>query len=456
MRVRLHLSLGIATMAGCLGRKVPAHLRVEPETVDSEASPPADLATAVAQLVGGDPLVRRPDPRPEDWWSSVPESAPIRAWQQVMQGGPTSVAALDTLETTHAASIAVPLARGARLAELEAILPTTEPDEQGDRSLVVWLGSFTVKPVPGRSDVRPPLGWLGTDRSTQRQALLDLMERSVLSGWLADPDLPLQPIARAMAPAAFDRLRATPEGALIDARARDAHAPDQADAAQAALNMATRLALVQAAADGIRGQRTAQTLSQELATQRGLDAGADPLPGLLEDARLGFTADGGRPSSAGQAMVALAAQRIDGSCVHSPCTGVDRIATLHLAAMQSPEVAPAAWAWRTIAVKTAVDRLQVSIEDALPTTVFPLIADLIVGEVGGRVPLSLLLQRSTGPEAALAITRGLGATDGTQPQDALQALQALLHSVCSERPPELPAAWQPPIERICPPRSPPE
>ena len=453
MRTRLHLSLGIATMAGCWGRKIPAHLRVEPETVEARAAPPSNLADAVTQLVGGDPLLRRPDPRPEGWWNAVPGGEPIRAWQQVMMGGPTSVASLDTLEITHADSIAVPLARGARLAELEAVLPTTEADEQGDRSLVVWLGSFTVKPVPGRSDVRPPLGWLGSDRSTQRQALLDLMERSVLSGWLADPDLPLQPIAQAMAPASFDRLRATPEGALIAARAGKHHSPDQAVSAQAALIGATQLALVEAAADGLRDRKKAQTLSQELAIQRGLGAGDDPLPGLLEDARIGFTADGGRPSSAGHAMVALAAQRIDGSCFHSPCTGVDRIGTLHLAAKQSPEVAPAAWAWRVIAVKTAVDRLQVSIEDALPTTVFPLIADLMVGEVGGRVPLSLLLQRSTGPEAALAITRGLGGTDGTQPQDALQALTELLWSVCSECPPKLPATWQPPIGRICPPRS---
>jgi len=441
--------LAALLFTSCSLRKVPDHLRVDPTGPDTSVAPPASLTEAVAQLVDTDPLVRRPTTRTADWWLHAPDSAPIVAWLDTVGPSGATATALDTLETTWPHTVAIPLARGARLAELEVALPTAPVDESGDRALVLWLGTFTVKPRPGPSDVRAPLGWLAEDRPQQRQGLVHLSERAVLAGWLASPTIPVEPVARAMATGRYDRLRSRPEGALILGRAAGHSAPDQHEAGTAHLNTATHLALVQAAADGPRARKQAQDLAQDLATARGLEDGANPLPGLLDDARVAFTANAGDPTSVGLALVATAAQRLDGACPDAPCVGVDRVSMLRQATQWGAGVEPPAWAWRLVAAKDALDQLTVSIEEKLPSHAFPLIADIIVGETHNRVPLSLLLQRSVGPEAALAITRGFGRPDGTRPEDALAALQAQVDDLCKARPDALPEAWLEPVDQIC-------
>ena len=443
---------GLCVAGGCGPRKVPSHLQVTAAEPTAAQVAPTTLVEAIEQLVGSDPLVRRPNQRSAEWWASAPDTEPILSWLHATTPSTTSLASLDTLETEWSGTVAVPLARGARLAELEVALPTAPADEQGDRSLVVWLGTFTVKAAPGRTDVRPPLSWIGNHRDAQRQGLVQLAERSVMSGWLENPDLPIAPVAAAMSESQYDRLRDTPEGALIVARATLLRNGARGTSGTTELEAATHLALVQAAADGIRTQRAAQDLARSLATDRGLAPETDPLPPMLEEARVALTADAGSPASLGRALVAVAAQRLDGHCTVGLCTGVDRTATLALAGRQAADAEPVAWAWRVIAAKTALDRLDVAVKQQLPTSAFPLVADIIVGETGQRVPLSLLLQRSMGPDACLTVTRGLGAPDGTRPEDALAAVQAHIGRVCEARPEQLPEAWSPPVAAICTPR----
>ncbi len=440
----------VCTIAGCAPKHVPDHLRIAPPTDTSAVAPPVTFDEAARQVVDIDPLVRRPEARSPEWWSSAPDALPIVAWSEAVGHGSASPSSLDALEASWPGSIAVPLARGARLSKLETALPTATPDDAGDRALVVWLGTFTVRPNPGPSDVRPPLGWLAPDRATARQHLLHLSERAVLLGWLSSPDLPAAVVVEAMVEGRYDRLRSRPEGALLLARADAAQSEEAGTTGTLALDTATELALVRAAADGPIEQQRAQKLARKRAVELGLEESADPMPVLLEQARLHLTDDAGVDASAGLALVAIAAARVGGHCPDAPCEGVDRIAMLQQATVWSPEeVGPYSHAWRIVAAKDALDQLTVAVENKRPTYAFPLVADILVGERAERVPLSLLLQRSLGPEACLAITRGLGAPDGTAPQDVLKALDDHIHALCADAPTELAERWTAPMQAIC-------
>lgn len=441
----------LATLAGCAPKHVPSHLQVGPQEPTVVAEPPASLEAAVAQLTEGDPLVRRPAAHDPTWWGDQGDTAPIAAWSSMVGSGRPSRSSLDALETAWPGTVAVPLARGARLAQLEVDLPAAPADDSGDRALALWLGSVTVAPRPGPSDVRPPLGWLGTAQSTPREGLLEVMEQDVLLGWLSSPAIPLAPVEAAMVAGTYDRLRARPEGALITARAKGGRDAAAGATGAEALRRATHLALVRVAADRPAQQDKAQRLAKGIATELGLEASANPLPVLLQQGWDALLADAADDRSSGLALVTVAAQRLSGSRLTGPPESLDRIATLRQATGWHTDVEPYAWAWRLIAAKDALDQLTISEEDQRSTVAFPLVADIIVGESRGRVPLSLLLQQRLGPAASLAITRGLGSPDGTSPQDALSALSTHIHALCGARP-EAPLpdpAWHPAVARIC-------
>ncbi len=442
--------LGLSAAWGCGPKQVPDHLRVDPVEQTVSAQPPTELHTALRQLIDIDPLVRRPAPRSMDWWNRVDGGAPIQAWVETLGPNGTSPTAIDALEAGWPGTVAVPLARGARLAELETTLPTAPPTEDGDRSLLIWLGTFTVRSNPGPSDVRPPLGWLDPDRATARKHLVHIAERAVMLGWLTSPDLPLQPVADAMPEGRYDRLRSRPEGVLILQRSAGATAPDQMDTAYTALHQATALAWTRAAADGVVDQKKAQELGRTMAVALGQPPSTDPLPILLDQAREGFSAHASDATATGLGLVTIAAERISGKCPDAPCVDIGRIATLRQAEAWGADVTPYAHRWRIIAAKDALDQVQSAIDNKRPTYAFPLIADIMVGETGERIPLSLLLQRSLSPEAVLTVTRGLGAPDGTRPEAAVSALMQHVEALCNSAPTNAPGGGPIPLDTICP------
>ncbi|MBO85521.1 MAG: hypothetical protein CL927_09190 [Deltaproteobacteria bacterium] len=450
MRASLVL-IGLTVPAGCAPKPVPEHLRVAPSpTAVVDIHRPQSLTAAIGQLVDIDPLVRRPDPRSTEWWKVASDTEPIQAWLSAQSPLGIRPAALDALEVAWPGTVAVPLARGGRLAKLETTLPTAPPSEAGDRSLVVWMGSLTVSPTPGPSDVRPPLDWLAPERGPARQGLVHIAERSVMLGWLSGPNIPLQPVADAMVEGRYDRLRDRPEGTLILQRAAGSSHPEKRQEALDALQLATTLAWTRAAADGVVEQQKAQALARSIAREIAHPSDSDPLPSLLSRAREGFSADASSPASTGLALVTIAAERLVGTCPDAPCADLGRIATLRQAEVWDPEVIPYARLWRLIAAKDALDQVTASVENKRPIYALPLIADLMVGENGERVPLSLLLQRSLSPEAVLTITRGLDAPDGTQPAEAVAALEQHIETLCTRMPTAQPSGGPVPLSAICP------
>lgn len=437
---------------GCLAKKTPDHLKVAPPApLGPPVTPPTTLSDAVGQLTKGDPLVRRPNARSEEWWLSAGGGAAIAAWREVVGSGPADAAALASFEGAWRGTPAVALARGARLAELEHQLLTEAQGLEGDRALVTWLGTVVVTGPAGPSDVRPALDWIDPDAG--RAGLLRVAERHVVLGWLDGPEVPLAPVENAMVVGTFDRLRAMPAGQLVVARAlSDGSQSEQS--LQLGLDLladATHLALIRSAADSAPQQEAARDVADSLKAAHSLqlDDAQDPLPVLVAEAFESFVQAGGTDASTGLGLVALTAARLLDACPDTPCTGLDRHDSLQRAGVWSSSAATYAWAWRLSTAQDLRDQLEVAEELGLSTDALPDVADLIVGERTARIPAALLQQPTLTPSTALAITRGLGQPDGTRAEDALSALDAHIARLCSSPPPTIDPRWKPPVERIC-------
>ncbi len=442
------LTLGL----GCFARKTPDHLRVqEPSASTAAATPPVDLLEAIAELTKGDPLVRRPNARSEEWWLSAAGGAAITAWSGAVGQTPVDAAALASLEGAWRGTPAVALSRGARLAELERELLAKTAGLEEDRALLTWLGSVVVQGRAGPSDVRPALNWL--DPRQGRPALLRIAERHVILGWLDGPEIPMAPVEEAMTVGTFDRLRDLPSGRVLVARAKATGATDSTSrrAGQTLFSEATQLMLLRTSADTASQQAQAQRAAKEIRERHALagEESEDPLPQLLHDSLDALIDAGGEADTIGLALVVVTAERLVNACPDDPCTGLDLHDTLSRSSAWSSEAETFAWAWRLATAKDLRDQLEVSSELGLSTDAFPAVADLIVGEHTARVPVGLFQQTALTPSAVLAITRGLRQPDGTQPADALRALDAHMTRLCTSIPSDLPSTWQAPADRIC-------
>ncbi|MCB9777374.1 MAG: hypothetical protein H6742_02285 [Alphaproteobacteria bacterium] len=427
----------LAPLAGCT--RIPTALRPEgPSTTAPTHLQPTDLSDAATMLATRDPLVRRP---PALDLSDLPASAGRDGLAEALEriaGGRTAPADLHALERSHPASLAVPLARGASLAEVESrVAGGVRTEDQGALLALLAPLSETDRTAPG--DVREPLAWLAP-RDTLGPALLATMERRVLLGWLASPDLPQQSLANAFTEGVHDRLVDSPAGALLLARARGAHDDSGADQALADLRMATLLGLQQAGADRDSQQRAfREALDADRAVQLSLgrtlsDAHDAPLQARLEAARTGLTATAADDRAAGLAIVALTAQRIVGSgdCGGAPCKGLDRTRTLQLASAWGPEPAAHGLAWRCVAAKRAADTLAVTLDQPTWGVGADLLVDVLLSEARGPVDSSLLRQARPAPPTWLALTRAAGAPDATDAERGVQAVEALAADLCDQ------------------------
>lgn len=423
---------------------IPACVRVPPVLAPAPAAPTAvdlvqvtDAGSAAAVLVGADPLLRRP--RPPGDWALLPGLEPVAAWAQVNARAQPLPADWWALERAWPGTLAVPLARGARLADLESLLAGgLRPEDTG--RIVALLAPLADIERTGPADTRPALDWLvpGGAPAALAPAALAMAERSVLLGWLAAPGLPLGPAADAMRPGVHDRLAGAPAGALLRARAAAAVDPQARAAGRARLELATTAALIAAAADTDAEQAQAVGLLTALAEE--LRAQGVTVPdrrdgaqlAALQEARLLLTRDAGTDASTGLALVALTGERLRGACPEGACRGLDRSTTLQSAAAWGAEAAAAAATWRVIATKEALDSLEVTATRSTFGVAMPDLVDVLLAEGRGPVDLSLLRQRAAGPSTWLALTRALGAPDSTDAAPAISALRALLIQRCDQ------------------------
>jgi hypothetical protein len=196
------------------------------------------------------------------------------------------------------------------------------------------------------------LSWLAP-RDELRAALLTTGDRHALAGWLDGPLIPLGPVAQALQAPAYDPLRTSRLGLLIQARASAAGA-DPAPGLTA-LTVATRAALTEVAADTDHAQ--AAWASERRALQAQLDDD-DPIAALLDDAAESLIPASIDDEAAGGAVLAVAALRWRARCDRPPCHGVDRTASMAVGVWHEGLVALEA-SWRVILLKGALDGLDV-------------------------------------------------------------------------------------------------
>jgi hypothetical protein len=388
--------------------KVPDHLRVEPPpdagAVDRRVS---SGEAAVALLTRRDPLVRSPIMPDRASAEALGASDPwLLAWIDATAASEASLtdpdAALEQLESAWRGTPVVALTRGQRLRLSEGVLARSEVlDEAGEGQILGWL-------TPLRSDEadiglpRLPLDWLAPPHEAG-DATRVVGERWVVAGWLDGPAIPLRSLSESLAGSNYDGLRETPLGALLLARAERRTGP--VDAGFAALRDATTLALNQAAADRDTEQRAWADMKTAAAARVGA---ADPEKALLATAREKLTAAAGDDRAAGGAFLAYAASRWHDSCPDAPCLGVDRVAEMAAARRWHPEVAELAAIWQVIALKEAVDHMDVAADTVgFPGAMVGLV-DALDGTGAGPLSADLLRVRRGEPRTWSGLAAALG------------------------------------------------
>jgi hypothetical protein len=202
-------------------------------------------------------------------------------------------------------------------------------------------------------------------------------------------------------------LRATALGRLVQARASEAAGP--VDDGLADLRRGTLLALTHVAADRDKEQIAWSDLRRETAAELGIDG--DPVVFLLQRARERLTGAAGDDRAAGGALLAYQASRWLGACEPTPCQGVDRVDGMRAASRWHADLEGPARTWQVLALKAAIDGLDVGRDTVMyPRSMLDL-ADALLGTGAGPLDASILRRKG---EAAvwLSLGRAVG-RDGT-------------------------------------------
>ncbi len=410
----------------CAPKEIPPHLRIDPTDTLGQAP----VGTTLEDLVAHDPLVRRPVPGALGHWEGLGE--PVEAWAALARRENLEPTDWDALEARLPGTLAIPLARGARLAVLE-VKASEELTPQAEASVARWLGHIQANEQSAAAAPGAPLAWL--DPKDPLGAAVHIAERQVLLGWLDGPAIPVGPAAMAMQPGVHDRLIDSPAGHLVIERARRASDPTARALGLEELTRATILALESAAADRDAEQRA---VAQRMAAASA-ELGGEPIAALLARARSDLSSDAADDVSVGLALVAIGAERLVDSCPDRPCGGLDCTLAFARAETWGPEVARWARAWRLVSLKQAVDAFEVAYDRPTFYQVIPSLADALVGNGASTVPLSLLQQRAANPVVLLAVSRaaaGVDATDEEGTQLALRKRLAEVSALVANDPPD--------------------
>jgi hypothetical protein len=410
----------VLVLFACGPKEIPPHLRVDPT---DNAAGSAPTGTTLADLVAHDPLVRRPSPGDSGHWKSL--GAPVEAWAALARRENLEPTDWDALEARLPGTVAVPLARGARLAVLE-VKASEELTPASETSVARWLGHIQADEQSPTHAPGAPLFWL--DPKDPLGTALHIAERQVLLGWLDGPAIPVSAAADAMRPGIHDRLIDAPAGVLLLARAHGASDPSARARGMQALATATSLALEGAAADRDSEQHAVAQRNAALEAE----LGAEPVPALLAQARSELSRDAADDGSTGLALVAIGAERLVDSCPDRPCVGLDRTLALSRADTWGPDVARWSRAWRLVALKNAVDEFEVAYDRPTFYQVIPSLADALLGTGASTVPLVLLQQRAANPTVLLAISRAAAGVDATDEEGTTLALRKRLAEVAGQ------------------------
>ncbi len=398
-------------LLGC-PRSISPVLELEPTPTAAEAAAPepTEPAARMAWMLAGDPLARRPNvPR-----ASVPD--PLSFWVGVANQPAPRADAWWGLERTHPGTIVVPLARGGRLAALETHLGDVEAALDDTLPLIR-------SPNPRGADARPPLAWLG---ASSTDALLPVVERSVLLGWMDAPTIDVTAVGALLRDDRWARLGATRAGTLLRARTEGRRDAARGAAGAADLALATSLMIEFVAADTATERTAAQAESARVLTTLGATSG-DPITLLLARSLPALTDDAGNDTSTGLALVTMGAMRWRKDCGADPCGGLDQVGSIHAARRWGATPAAVAAVWEVAALKDARDHLDAAYTRASFPAAAAELADVLVG-LDPLAPIDRGILARPSPDATLhlAVSRAADHRDATDAKGMFEALDARL------------------------------
>jgi hypothetical protein len=404
---------------------VPAHLAREPSPAEGEAAaPPAQRPTtreeAVRLVVAGDPLARRtnlPDPGILSDVREVDALREVLIELRAMESGQADATTrLQLLATRYRTGEPVAVLRGYRLQLADRLLGihSGDPDHEALAALTPLL--TRLRPDEDSTVVgRHPFAVLAGELSFP-EAVRQHGDRWTLLGWLSAPDVPLRPVAEALQAAPYDALRASKLGRLVLARAAGASAPHAQ--ALADLRRATSLSLQRAAADRDKEQAAYADARKAAGDELGT---TNPAPLLLDRALEGFIDAAGEEEAVAGALIAYTGLRWLRACDWDPCAGVDRVEVLATVEDWSPKLDDLALTWKVIALKDALDGMDVGHDTVAFSNALVDLIDALVGTGASPVVSSMLARRTADPAVWKALGEAIG-VEATTWEDARGAL----------------------------------
>ncbi|MBT3223054.1 MAG: hypothetical protein HN348_28610 [Proteobacteria bacterium] len=401
--------------------------------------PPADAkdienaSDAVNYLVHHDPLVRAPPRLPSTVVDGIDGGEPLAAYLQAiadLEKGEGDVSrVLQQLEEQWLNTPAVPLCRGYRLRVMETeITLKQESDEDAERKIALLLS-----PLQGKGEEahlpRRPLEWLSTSDLSLTDTIRHYADRWVLSGWLDGPEIPLTGVAQALQAPQFDELRTSTIGQIIVNRTKERASTDQFGDLDD-LTQATFLALSHAAADRDGEQAAWSKQKREAAESLGTEE--EPEYFLLNRALAQLVPHSSNDTAAASALLTYQALRWHGRCSDSPCVGLDRMRTVNATKTWDGRVAALAGVWQVIALKEALDTMDVGHESVLFPKAMVDLLDALLGTTDGPFDLHLLRHGRPSSEVWQALGRSVGKDDTTDWPGVRAALGAHLAQQANE------------------------
>lgn len=414
----------------CHQHEVAPYLNRPQLALAVDSAPATDLPSAIAALIGDDPLARRLSPGTPGRFAALPGGDALEAWATMARAPAPSPTAADiaALEQRWPGTVAVALARGTALGWLETrVTMSGAVDQRTGHDIFPWFGPFVEDDHPLPPDAQGLWSWLGplAPEDAPRR-VLDLAERRVLLGWLDGPTIPLGPVAALLQDNAYERLNSQPAGALVLARGLGRSDAEAGARGATTLSRATELALTEVAADTDAEQRDWRARHEALSSELALGPHEDPVLRLLERATSDLTLDAASDASTGLALVAISAARLHGPCAPGLCRDFDRTSGLVVAQRWSPAVGPLALAWQVWALKSVADALEVALERPSLHGLIPDLVDALAGTGGARYSALVLRRSRPTPQLFLDLSRGAGGPDQVDGPGLLSNLQTRL------------------------------
>lgn len=439
----------LGLVAGCAARGMPSALSL-PQADEAPSHEIVDRTTALVATLRGDPLARRPDFPSLIQLEALGDATALRFLAHEVSKMERDKASppdtLRSLATRWAGTEVEAITAGYRLGLAERLVGAhANAPTHPDLHELTYLLTPIRRPPEAVVFRSSPLEVLAPRPSEVPSAAIRAAERSVLRAWLAGPDVPATPVAQALQHPTWTRLASSRIGRLLIARAGANVAPID-PAAIEDLRLATQLALQRAAAD--RASEQGRWSDRRRVEAERLNA-EDPIVALLQGAFEALLPSASLPSATGAALVALEALRLEDACDLPPCRGLfDRTRGFESALIWSPEWRGLIELWQVIAVKQALDGLEVSQDTVRYPFALADMIDGILGTGGQAIRSDVLTERPPGLRVWSGLAAAVGEPGSETWEDARVALGRHLADLATRATAGQPAEVQTTLQRI--------